>query len=392
MRILLLKTVEDIHPYTRFTQGLYSALRELGHAPEISDQSVHTVEGTASVAPLVAQLQASRFDAVLSFSSFFGGVTLADSSSLYDALGIRFVGWQLDHPIYSPQSLARALHNRFAVYSNHNHQRFVEALGLPGRGLTMLPGVEPPTGPVRAHAQRTCDVFIAAAFNGAPERLWEQFEDSAGKRLLEEVVARLLADREASLLDAFNAASESLELGAALGVDPDFDAQMIEFLRVPLTYVRHLDRTVAIRTLADAGIPFTLCGAGWREFLGDRPHVTYIDRHIPFAEMPALYADARIVINLNAGNGACERALQAAMAGAAVVSDYSADLAAQFGGAGGDVTFFDRSGPDNLAAAVGTLLAADDTEARAQRAHERVLRSGLWRNRAQQLMDFLQAP
>jgi len=389
MRILLIKAVADGHPYSRFVHALRDGLRELGHEPVISDQTAHVVNGVASAEALAQELQATHFDALLSFSSFFGAVTVGTGQSLYDAVGTRFVGWQLDHPIYAPQGLARGLSNRDAVYANHDHLKFVQALRLPGRGAAMLAGAEPSAAPVRDHASRTHPIFVAATFNGPAQALWEQSPDSSGKRLLQGIVTRLLADREASLLAAFNDTARALGFDAKLGADPDFDDQMIAFLREPLTYVRNLDRIGAIRALADAGLPLTICGAGWRGFLGDRPGVTFIDQQVDFRELPALYGESRIVLNLNAGNGGCERALYAAVAGAAVVSDDGADLARQFGEPG-DIAFFNRAAPGDIVETVGRLLESDGAEAQAQRGREQVLRSGLWRHRAQQLVEYLQ--
>jgi hypothetical protein len=387
VRILLIKATEDSHPYSNFLLALQRALAELGHDGVISDQSAQVVDGLARTDGLLSDLQAQRFDAALSFSSFFGGVALGDGRSLFDALGVKFIGWQLDHPIYAPHALAGGLQQRFAVYSNPNHLRYAQAVRLPGRGMTMLPGVDPPPAPPKDHAAREWQVFVAATWNGEPQRLWDQLADSSGKRLLQGVVDRLLADREASLLDAFNATSEDLDLGIQLGDDPDFDAQMRDFLREPLTYVRNHDRINVIRSLVDAGVPTTICGQGWEAALGSRPQVTYLGR-AEFGDMPALYANSRIVLNLNAGNGGCERAVFAAAAGAAVVSDYSQPLDQLFGADDG-IGFFDRTRPASVTEVADHLAERSRGEAVALKGREKVLKSGLWRHRAQALVDFV---
>lgn len=389
MRILLIKAMADGHPYSRFVLSLQRELSELGHEARVSDQSVHVVNGVAPAHHLAAELQASRYDAALSFSSFFGGVTLSDGRSLFDALGVKFVGWQLDHPIYAPHSLASVLQGRYAIYSNPNHLRYAQAVKLPGRGMTMLPSGEPPRAPTKDYRSREWPVFVAATWNGEPQRLWEQAEDSPGKRLLQGVVDRLLADRDASVLDAFNDTSVKLKLGARLGDDAGFDAQMCGFLREPLTYVRNMDRINVIRSLVDAGLPVTICGAGWEAFLGERRNVTYIGE-VRFEDISDLYGNSRVVLNLNAANGACERATHAALAGSAVASDFSQPLDELFGGDDA-IGFFDRSEPGAAANAVGRLLDLDEGEAVARKGLEKVMRSGLWRHRAQQLVDFVGA-
>ena len=390
MKLLLIKALPEDHLYSQFVNSLARALAELGHEAVISDQRPHVRDGAAEVAPLVQQLQAARWDAVVSLSSFFGAVTLDGGHSLFDALGVKFLGWQLDHPIYAPQSLSRAMKGRYAVYANRNHQRFAQAVKLPGRATTLLAGAEPPAQPPTPWASREWTVFVAATWNGAPQAVWEQLPDSPGRRLLMGVIERLREDREASLLDAFNETSRRLRLGARLGADPAFDDQMIGFLREPLTYFRNRDRIEILRALADSGLPLTVCGSGWREHLGERKNVVYLDRRVDFADLPALYANARIVLNLNAGNGACERAVYSASAGAAVVSDYSAELAELFRNQDERV-FFNRAKPGHVVEAVGRLVEGGGAEAMAERGRARVAQCGLWRHRAQQMVEFLQA-
>lgn len=389
MRFLLIKAVADGHPYSRFGLSLQRELSELGHEARVSDQSIHVVNGVAPANHLAAELQAARYDAVLSFSFFFGGVTLSNGMSLFDALGVKFVGWQLDHPIYAPHSLASVLRGRYAIYSNPNHLRYAQAVKLPGLGMTMLPSGEPPRAPTKDYRSREWPVFVAATWNGEPQRLWEQAEDLPGKRLLQGVVDRLLADREASLVDAFNDTAAALDLGARLGDNAGFDAQLCSFLREPLTYVRNIDRINVIRSVAEAGLPVTICGTGWETLLGERRNVTYLSE-VKFEDVPALYGNSRVVLNLNAANGACERAIYAALAGAAVASDFSQPLSELFGGDDA-IGFFNRAEPASAADVVGRLLDLDEGEAVARMGQERVMQSGLWRHRAQQLVDFVGA-
>ncbi|WP_372784473.1 glycosyltransferase [Phenylobacterium sp.] len=388
MKLLLIKAFAEIHAYSQFVESLGRGLAELGHEVVISDQSVHVVDGVAPAQELARELQLGRFEACVSFSSFFGGVTLDNGVSLFDALGIKFLGWQLDHPIYAPHSLARALQGRYAVYSNHNHLRFAQALKLPGRGTTMLLGAEPPQAPLKGYHERKWPVFIAASFVGRPQALWEQAEESVGKRLLIGVVERLMADREASLLEAFNATSDGLSLGVRFGVDPGLDDQLVALLREPLTYVRQLDRIRIVEALAQSGLPVAVSGPGWREILGERDNVTHLDSWVAFKDIADHYNDAKIVINLNAGNGACERATYAALAGAAVVSDFSADLVAQFEGPG-EIALYDRAAPQGISDLVRNLIESDAGEAMAHNGRQRILTSGLVRHRAQQIVDFL---
>ena len=336
---------------------------------------------------LAEELIASQPEAVLSFSSVFASVILENGQSLFDALGVKFLSWLLDHPVYAPQSLRRELQGRYAVYSNFNHQRFARAVNLPGKAMTMLPGGRP-TEIEKDYYAREWPLFVAASWHGPPERFWDATDDSMGTRLLVGVIDRLLVDRRASLIDAFNDACAELRIGAVLGQDPAVDEQMRSFLAGALTYVRRLDRFNLMKTLADEGAPITVCGSGWDELMASHSNVNCIES-VPFQSLPALYANARVVLNLNAGNGASERAIQAAFCGAAVVSDYSQELDVLFGGGTG-VAFYDRRQPSSAVEAVTDLLEKTG-EAVAQRGHERVVEGCDWRDRAQQIVGFLAA-
>jgi hypothetical protein len=388
VRFLLVKTMPEAHCYSQFVNSLDRALTGLGHETVVSDQHVHVVDRAADVSHLVAELQRGHFDVVMSFSSFFGAVTLQSGVSLFDALGVKFLGWQLDHPIYTPQALDRRLQARYSIYSNHNHVRFAQAIKLPGRGKAMLPAGEPLGEPVREWRDRPRTLLVAATWNGVPQAPWEGLPDTPAKKLLVGVIDRLLADREASLVDAFNQTAAKLRLPAQLGASPAFDDQMIAFLRDPLTYVRHVDRIGVVQALADAGFPMTVCGAGWRGFLGERPNVEYIDEWVAFSDLPSLYGSAKLVLNLNAGNGGCERAIQAALAGATAVSDHSEQLAGLFA-LGEEAAFFNRAKPGHVVDVVGRLLESGKGEAIAEGGHRKAMRAALWTHRAQELVAYL---
>ena len=390
MKILLIKAFPERHLYSQFVNSLHGALVELGHDCAVTDQSIHAVGDTCNPVHLTRELQATRYDAVVSFNALFGATLLTNGASFFDAMGLKFLGWQLDHPILAPQSRTRQLQNRYAIYSQPDHLRFARAIKIPGQGLSMLPGAEPLLSPAKPYRSRPWSIFVAATWNGRPEPLWTTRDDSPAKHLLMGVAERMLADETASLLDAFNDTSDDLKLGARFGADPAFDDQILSLLRFPFNYFRHLDRIRIIQSLAESGLPLTICGSGWRDFLGDRANVVYLDQTVDFKDMSALYGEAKVVINLNGGNGACERAVYAAMAGAAVLSDYSEQLARMFERPD-ERAFFNRAKIGDVAEVAGGLIESDLGEAMAERGRQRVVDAGLWRHRAAEMVEFLSA-
>ena len=83
-----------------------------------------------------------------------------------------------------------------------------------------------------------------------------------------------------------------------------------------------------------------------------------------------------------------ERALQAMMSGAAVVSDQGSALANAFV-AETEIAFFDRAAPQGVVEVVAGLLEPDRGEAMARGGHERAMATALWRHRAQDLANLL---
>ncbi len=375
MNVLLIKALDDAHLYSVQTRALCAALNEAGVSAEVFDV-FRDREGFAD-----AVISTHR-DAVISFSSFLGALSLEDGRSIYDAVGSRFLGWQFDHPIYVHHHIANPMAQRSAIYPSESHLRFNAEAGLPCPSKVMLPGGEAPAGDAPDYRDRRMPVFVAATWNGEPARAWETLGDSPATRLMAQVAERLRRDRARSLIDAFHAARDNLGLGGL-----ELSSEVIALLRIVLNYVRHRDRLDIVESLVRSALPLTVCGAGWREHLGERPGLTYLDS-APFSAMGGLYRDARIVLNLNAANGGSERAIDAALNGACVVSDYGATLAGAFED-GREIALFDLSASTTATEVIAELLEGGRGEAMAQAGHERAMGSALWRHRVGEVLDLL---
>jgi len=383
MRFLLVKTAPEEHVYSQFSNNLQTALQQVGHQANIAIQAIGDPTG------LARELMSSKYDVVVSFSSVFGDAAIAETGkSMFDFLGVKFVGWQLDHPVYVHHALSQRMDNRRSIYPSHHHVRFSDAVKVRGKSLCLLPGGQALDEPPKAYKARQHDVFVAATWNGPPERVWEDLGDSPAKRLFSAIVDHLMADRAGSVLDAFNNAIRQLKMNVRLGEDPKFDEEIIKLLRGPLTYLRNSDRLNAIQQIVDAELPITICGSGWRDYLGDRKNVTFLETRVPFKDMLSVYSDSRIVLNLNAANGGCERAIYGMAARASVVSEESGILAESFT-AGEDIAFFNRARPMDIVDVVGSLLESGRGESIAQSGHDRAMQTALWRHQAEKLIKFV---
>ena len=382
MRFLLINTAPVDHLYCQFANQLQEALRQIGQQADISTQTIGQPTG------LARELMSSKYDVAISFSSVFGDAAIAETgSSLFDHLGVKFVGWQLDHPVYVHHALTQRMDGRHSIYPSHHHVRFSDAIKVHGKSLALLPGGQALEEPLKSYKSRQHDVFVAATWNGPPERVWETLGDSPAKRLFSAIVDQLMADREGSVLDAFNNATRQLKMNVRLGDDAKFDEEIVKLLRGPLTYLRNSDRLNTIQRIVEAGLPITICGGGWRGHLGERKNVTFLPR-MPFKDMPLVYNDSRIVLNLNATNGGCERALYGLAAGASVVSEDSGILAESFTD-GRDIAFFNRARPTDIVDVLSSLLESRRGETIAKSGHEQILQVGLWRHQAEKLVKFV---
>jgi len=149
---------------------------------------------------------------------------------------------------------------------------------------------------------------------------------------------------------------------------------------------RSVPRPVVLGAV-DAGIPLTLIGAGWERYLD--PRLVACD-HIPYAELPAWYRSADVVLNDHWDDMArwglvSNRVFDALACGTCVVSDAVPGIDALLDDA--VVTFHDQA---EVGAVIRRLL--DDPEeraARAERGRRAVLARHTWEQRAATLVQLV---
>ncbi len=372
MKFLLVQTTAPDHLYTVTNRAIADSLGRLGHVAEVLPAPTG-----APLDQIAGAIHAAAADHVFSLGSFLGGIAADNGASIFDILGCGFIGWQFDHPLYTEHNLVTPMAGRFSVYPNASHAAFAGRLGVTGGSAVLLAGGALLDEPVRAWRDRSIPILVVATYNGPPERPWDALRDGSGKALIEAVCGRLAADPEASLAAACDAARADFSLG------PEMERDLAEPLRRVLTFVRHKDRLDAVKALVDSGLPITLVGDGWAEHFAERPHLT-TRPSVPFVEASRLYNDARVVLNVNAANGGCERTIQAMLAGAAVVSDFTASYAA-IGMGAGDLRTFDRARPETLAGIAAELLEGDGEQI-AEAGYRCAMGSQLWDHRLAALL------
>ena len=119
--------------------------------------------------------------------------------------------------------------------------------------------------------------------------------------------------------------------------------------------------------------------------MGSGSSVTILEAR-NYQALSRAYGEHQLVLNLNAANGASERAMQAMAAGAAVVSDYNPLLDAAFH-AKSAIEFFDRSRIADTIQIVGELLQSSKGEATAERGRALVGQEHRWEDKAARIID-----
>ncbi|MGC1301856.1 MAG: glycosyltransferase [Caulobacteraceae bacterium] len=151
--------------------------------------------------------------------------------------------------------------------------------------------------------------------------------------------------------------------------------------------VRLTRRHAFLEALAATGLPLHICGDGWADRMHRFPNAVY-EGAVEMTRMTELMRRSRVVLNTNGnfGAGSHERPFSAALAGAAVFSDFSRYYAEAF--AGDEIVLFEwkalDKGMDELVRLTG---APDIAHAMASRAKARVLDEHTWDRRIPLVLD-----
>ena len=242
----------------------------------------------------------------------------------------------------------------------------------------MLPGLEACADETPPLGERPIRLVAALSWIGEPNVWWNEAKGTPAYALIEGVVARALADPEVDLLAAFETTQ------ADLGIELPIDRRVCKMIADIGLFVRQYDRCRLVQALAEADTPWVLCGSGWRGWLGERPHLVFADS-LDYLDLAKLYRQARVVVNVNAANGASERVMMAMGAGAAVISDYNPYLADTLGHA---IGFYDRIKMSSVADLVGALGCGEDAQNLASQGAS-VAQRHLWTSKAEEIITSL---
>lgn len=390
MRIALFKGDFRYDAVNAFTDGLADAFRTLGVQPMIVDLRSPRDELGGQ---LSAVCDADDVIALLGFNTL-GSTVQVDGQPLYQSLGVPFISYLLDHPLFHADRLTR-LSDQPVLCVDQAHVRFLEGFGLLQAHLALHGAASPP------------DYYSAPRWAERPGRLLfaGSFEPlDALRQRLAQVVAhdraaadagipplnaafQALADEgpfynDQTLVDEAGLHPLTLDVQQFLGVS----AHYTTLLRCLILWHRAKLRLSILQQLDRDGLAADLVGDGW-DAAGFAHHRALGAK--PFPELLNLIPHYRFVLNVAPlfGDGLHDRATYGALAGCIVCTDRNPQSAALIdpGGALG----YPPGDVAGVAEAVNRLDKTPEGVAMAALGREIAMFNHTWGARARQIMGIL---
>lgn len=375
MKFLVLKGRSTNNVLRVFADEMADALIRDGHEAGFLDLSLP--QTTNDIQRLISD---ASLDAVLTFNVLLGDIGFP----LLEKMTARYIGWLVDDPLHHTGRLLGQMHRRHSICPSRHHITYIRKIGVKGSASLMLTGASISDQPTQSFADRDIPILLAASWMGLPEETWQTVEDPFIRKFMAEALLILKSDSHVKVFEALDTVARRNGFKFEPNVEWLAMAQQLHL------YLRKLDRLAVVQALNESSLPFTLIGSGWREHIDFRPNATVL-QSVDADALDVFVRRAKIVVNLNASNGACERAFNAMASGACVITDESSTLTDLFK-RGKEIEFYDRRNPYTIAKTVGDLLASGPRlEAIAARGQKRVSEDHTWKSRARTIVDIANA-
>jgi len=369
IRIVVLKGQSKNNVLRVFADQIVEGLRRINKETTLID-----LTDPISLKEFAELVQAGAVDGVLSFNAMMGDL-------FPENLKIPFVGWMVDSPHYHLTRLRHVGGRRHYIFPADHHVDFLIQGQISAGSSVLLAGAKEARDNSKEFSERKIKVLMAASWMGEPQKFWLQFpQGHPYQKLVRTAIEILDEDQVVDTLSAFNKSARLLNL--EFSIDNTFAA----VASMTQSFIRQVDRIKFVKTLAGSGIPFTVVGDGWGSHIKVGTNVNYLNS-IDSSKISQLYADAKVVVNINASNGACERLFDAMSVRACVLTDYSNTLFKIFE-SGRELLFYDRKEPSSAIGVLEYALDIDNWNLMTRRAQVVVAENHLWSHRAEVIMKI----
>ncbi len=328
MQILIPLVNSRYSVLTNFGYELFKALQRNG-----CNVSLY-VENNGTESSILDDIEAIIINKKITHILSFNGALL-DLMNDARVGGIVFVSWMVDYPAYHYPRLNSHFEKSYVICPNEDHQHFINEVTTSQYLGVLTPGSSSPKKDTAPIDGRMFDVAIAGSWMGEPEKFWLNIQDEFQRKIIQNVINHLVHDDE---LDTY------------IALKNEFARHRIEFKKNPSVfallinqingYLRKYSRLKMMSALAQSGLTCLVIGEGWEaDFNFPNFH---FHKSADYKDMPVLYSNAKIVVNLNSNAGACERAIQAIGSGCSIFS-FNGKSMQQIANQGHEVQFVSSS-------------------------------------------------
>lgn len=230
------------------------------------------------------------------------------------------VCWLVEHPITFYANYLQSENNRHYIFPNESHAFFAQSMGLNGSYSTQLFGSDF-TKTIKNPFDRKYEMCIAAQWRGPEsENIFWKNSNSKTKEFFEAVLELQESEENRDTFLAYSAAAQYY------GFDISNRKLHAQAMRSIYWYARKKERIQLVKDAVASGLNIILIGGEiWKSVLDNTENVTFLPE-CTHQELRAIYADSKSVVNLNAANGACERAFDCLSAGSMLITEESLEL------------------------------------------------------------------
>lgn len=308
----------------------------------------------------------------------------------------------VDHPLYYHNHLSDPVKQYHYIGIDRQHIRYVENYYpkvkicgfLPLAGMELSEKSAGMERPGETAGEKVGKRDIPVLFTGnyqTPEKFNQYIEriDEEYTRFYHKIIEEVLTQSEKTLEEVARKFCIQ-EMGEIS--DTEFTEVLAHMNFVDL-YVRNTRRGNVVRTLIDAGIPVEVVGDGWEKLKCSHPERMKIHPQADTQTCLELMRRAQVSLNVmpEFKNGAHDRVFSSILNGAVSVSDESIYLR-KILPEGTGICYYDRNCLEKLPELVRDLLeSADKRKEIARKGYEKVSTEHTWKNRAEQLISWIEA-
>ena len=298
----------------------------------------------------------------------------------------------VDHPLYYHNHLSDPVKQYHYIGIDKQHIRYVENYYPKVKicGFLPLAGMELQEEKEEEARERDIPVLFTGNYQ-VPEKFNRYIEriDEEYTRFYHKIIDEVLVQSEKTLEEVARKFCIQ-EMGEIS--DAEF-AEVLAHMNFVDLYVRNTRRGNVIRTLIEAGIPVEVVGDGWEKL--ECNHKELLKIHAQADTRTCLELMQRAQVSLNVmpefKNGAHDRIFSSILNGAVSVSDDSIYLR-EILPEGNGICYYDRNCLENLPELIRELLESPDKRHQiATKGYEKVRAGHTWKNRAEQLISWIES-